>query len=454
MIFMNKMIKNKLKLLKIAVITGILLNSGIAFSQTIAPSADQKLYTKQDLKFDLLIPNVKPENIQIQTQNLPSGVSLRTLRKTEQYGETNGTLIELWYNFEKPGNYNDMPRLTILVQNRRRYFYYEPFKITENPANMLPRIVIEFENGTVIKSDDPIPSKAIFTAPVAQKINFRVNLQYATQLVQFNWDIPKDSIFTQTKTYEITEIKYREKNYTSDLIPVADFEWTALSKGLNAIPKMKLVATAYNGYRNELLLTNFAVNFVDAVSSENSNSEFDSMFDAAFSSSSDTQSENQKTEITYEDCQEILRLRHGEKFNIVKSLEFKKQRIELEESLDLPSEYDEYYAGFFVLSVLLFIVLLAFLIIFIKKRMSLMQIFITVMLIFSITAIIISTVHLSKSYGISTGAELYSIPEENLNSSGEISAGNRVQILEKAGNWYFVEMGSINGWTKSDNILE
>lgn len=453
MTFMNKIFKNKTKLLKIAVLAGILLNANLAFSQTIAPVSDQKLYTKQDLKFELLIPNSKPENIQIQTQTLPSGVSLRTLRKSEHYGEISGTLVELWYNFEKPGKY-DLPRLTVLVQNRRRYFYYEPFTITENPANMLPRIVIEFENGTIIKSDDPIPSKPLFNSPVGKKINFKVNLQYATQLVQFTWDIPKDSIFTQTKTYEITEIKYREKNYTSDLIPVADFEWTALSKGLNAIPKIRLVTTAYNGYRNELLLSNFAINFVDAVSSNQDNSNLNSIFDSAFDVTNENQPQNKKDAISLEQCQEILRLRHGEKFNIFKSYEFRKERIALEESLDLPSEYEEYYAGFFVLSLILFTILLVFLIIFIKKRMSLMQIFTTVLLIFSITAIIISTVRLSKNYGISTGTDLYSIPEENINSTGEISAGNRVQILEKAGNWYFVELGSINGWTKADNILE
>ncbi len=134
------------------------------FAQTIAPAENQKLYTKQDIKFELLIPNAHSSNVQILTPNLPYGVTLKTLRKSEQYGDVNGTLVELWFNFDKTGTY-DLPRLSVLVQNRRKYFYFEEFTISENPANMLPKIVIKFDNGTIITSDDKNSRKALFSTP-------------------------------------------------------------------------------------------------------------------------------------------------------------------------------------------------------------------------------------------------------------------------------------------------
>lgn len=421
------------------------------FAQTIAPAENQKLYTKQDIKFELLIPNAHSGNVQILTPNLPYGVTLKTLRKSEQYGDVNGTLVELWFNFDKTGTY-DLPRLSVLVQNRRKYFYFEEFTISENPANMLPKIVIQFDNGTTITSDDKSSKKALFSTPSGQKISFKVNLQYATQLVQFNWDIPKDSIFSQVKTYDITEIKYREKNYSSELIPVADFEWTPLSKGQNAMPKIKLTATGYSGYRNELSLPEFFINVTK--SEEKAQSDESDMFEQAFTEDSDLTDNEDFREITIDDCNEILELRHKEHSNFFYSSKYKKLRQTKEDVLGLSSNSDEFYLGFLYMSIGFLVIFIFLTVLAILKRKNVLILIFTVFIVISSIGTIYSLSQNSKKYGISAGCTLKSIPEDSATEIGSISIGNRVKILEKAGNWCFVELGTINGWAKSEEVLE
>ena len=181
------------------------------------------------------------------------------MRKIEDYDEE-GTILEIWYNFDKKGVYNLNP-LTVMIQDKRRTLSFEKITVTDDPAKMLPRIVIVFEDGTTVYSDEENIPNPLMSVPVGQKLKFTINLQYATQIFKFTWDIPKNSIFTQTKEYEITEVKYRERVYSHDLIPVADFEWTGLLEETEPFPKLKINATGYNGYRNELLLPDIQIRF-------------------------------------------------------------------------------------------------------------------------------------------------------------------------------------------------
>ena len=73
-------------------------------SLRIRPEDGQNLYTKTDIKFSVTIPNVRPAQVQVLSTDQQSDVTFRTMRKTENY-EENGTTIEIWYNFFKPGTY-------------------------------------------------------------------------------------------------------------------------------------------------------------------------------------------------------------------------------------------------------------------------------------------------------------------------------------------------------------
>ena len=143
---------------------------------SILPAEGEKLYAKKDIKFEVLLPDTKANSVQIQPPNEIQNVSLKTLRKSEIYGENTSTKIEIWYNFEKKGDYQ-LPPITILLQGRKRVLRFAKVKISENPENMLPRMIIEFSDGTTVSSDDNAPKKPVLSAKVGEKISFTLYLQ-------------------------------------------------------------------------------------------------------------------------------------------------------------------------------------------------------------------------------------------------------------------------------------
>lgn len=439
----------------------LLLSSNSLFSQvltyaevsalSIVPAENEKLYAKKDIKFEVLLPNTKANSVQIQPPNEIQNVSLKTLRKSEIYGETTSTKIEIWYNFEKKGDYQ-LPPITILLQGRKRVLRFAKVKISENPANMLPRMIIAFSDGTTVASDDNPPKKPVFSANVGEKLDFTIYLQYATQLVQFNWEIPKDSIFNQTKTYEFTEIKYREKKITDELIPIADFEWTALASGISSMPRMRLTATAYNGYRNDLLMPPFTIEFVQGNKVDNNFDVDELVFEDAFKADS-LKSKSPFTQISNSTCENLAQLRKDEHYKPAKYFSSKKQRIALEEELKLPSNQNEFNIAIFYFFLATTIILTALLVVFLKKKKNTPVVVLVVVLICSLTFLIVSSIKVSKKYAISKGATIYSIPEANASSISEIAPGNRIELLETIGDWYFVELGTISGWCNKYDVI-
>ena len=79
---------------------------------SIAPAENQSLYTKSDIKFEVLIPNAKADSIILQNASTPANVTMRTMRKSQEFGENEGTKIELWFNFEKKRRLQACPAFT------------------------------------------------------------------------------------------------------------------------------------------------------------------------------------------------------------------------------------------------------------------------------------------------------------------------------------------------------
>ena len=169
-----------------------------------------------------------------------------TLRKVESGG---GTKIEIWYQFTKTGTYKPKA-LTVKIKNSRRQLEFGTVTIGINPGEQLPLCVIKTPQG----------NNKNLTVRAGEKLEFSLCLQYALQLTQFTWELPKDSLFVQTKTYEFTQIKQREKLVSNELIPVSDFEWTPLLPGeINFIsnhpPKNKDRRTNITNYKTPSIFT-------------------------------------------------------------------------------------------------------------------------------------------------------------------------------------------------------
>lgn len=417
----------------------------------ITPEENQSFFTKTDIKFVLTIPNLDPSKIQVLPNTTKTDVYFKTIKKSSDY-ENNGTLIEIWYNFDKAGTYQ-LENLPVIIQNRQRSIQFQPVKILDDPSKQNPRIVIQFSNGTKIYSDHGLYEKPIFSAKAGQKLSFTINLQYATQLVNFKWDIPQDSIFTQTKTYEFTEVKYREKKPSTELIPVATFEWTVLSPGIHSMPKIKLTATGYSGYKNELLMPNVDISFEKTSSSSNSTSETH-IFDSAFSN---LQQENQlssQIQITNENCEQLAALYSKERNSVFTHYINKKNRQKYEEELKLPVNLNRFFSiGQLLGSILFFTGALIILLISIHEKKHLRILISSALLMLSMVPLIYTLIKRTEINGICKGCTIYSIPEENAEAFSEIGKGNNVTITESTDNWLYVQLGESGGWCKKDNII-
>ena len=420
-------------------------------SLRIIPTEEQKLYTKTDLKFSVTIPGVRPAQIQVLAADQKSDITFRSMRKLDNYDE-NGTTIELWYNFSKPGTFQLNP-LSVMIQNRRRSLSFESITVTEDPASKYPRIVIVFEDGTRVYSDETNYSSPVLSVKTGRKLHFTVYLQYAIQLFQFNWDIPKDSIFTCTREYEFTEVRHRERVYTHDLIPVAAFEWTGLLPGLQSLPKFKLNAAGYNGSRSDLYLPDIQIEFKKNSLDESSESD-NGIFSEAFYQEADTNEALEIVELSREDCKNLADLYSRESLAFLTYTKARKARLEFEKTHKIIATRNQIYPSVLLyISIILMILAIVFIIISLKKKHKIRSLIYTALLLIGLAGTIYCLFRRSEKYGISTGTKIYSIPQENAEASSEIRSGICVRILEKAGKWYYVEVGESGGWCSAENIF-
>ncbi len=438
----------------------LLLAAGKAFSQTLTlaqikqlsfkTEEGQNLYTKTDIKFSVTIPYVSPSQVQVLSANQQSDISFRSMRKTESY-EQKGTVIEIWYNFSNKGSFTLNP-LSLSIQNRSRTIKFEPVTITEDPATMNPRIVLTFEDGTKVYSDESDFKNPLLTVKTGRKLRFTVNLQYAMQLVQFNWEIPKDSIFTCVQQYEFTEVRHRERVYSHSLIPVASFEWTGLVEGPQALPKIRLNAAGYNGYRSELLMPQIIIDFKDDGPVAESISDSD-IFDAAFYQESSLEESKIIIPLTSEECQLLADLYSREHNGFFTYIKARRDRINFENEHGIVASTNQIFPSILLyVSLVVLIASIVCLIIAIRRKHKIRTLLFIILLLLSLAVLTYCSVRRHERYGISTACKLYSIPQANADSVSELASGSRVRIFERTGQWYYIEMGESGGWCRADQI--
>ena len=414
------------------------------------PEEGQNLYTKTDLKFTVTIPNVRAAQVQVLATTQEQDITFRTIRKSDDYKE-NGTLIEVWYNFAKEGKYTPSP-IPMLIQNRRRSISFEPVTVTVDPSTMNPRIVLAFEDGTKVYSDDLFSTDPVLKIPTGKKMKLTVNLQYATQLTQFSWDLPKDSIFTCIKEYEFTETRYRERVYSHTLIPVASFEWTGLIPGIQKIPTFRLNAVGYSGSRTELRMPGFFLEFTESVITENSENE-DDIFSAAFFQEEEGDTSLEATILTREECQTLADYYTREHNEFLLYPKARQNRINYEESCGLLVSPNPIFPSvLFYIAIIIILTSIVFMIIAIRKKHKIRTLAFIVLLVIGLAILIYCAVRKNERYGICSGCKIYSIPQANAESVSDVSAGSRVRILEDTGKWYYIEVGESGGWCKTDDI--
>ena len=119
--------KSKYRLFIRLLILGVLFfNAANVFSQSlrekinsleISPAENQDLYIKSDIKFEVELPDVNPNSVQVRSADFGENVNLKSLRKSESIGKSTSTKIEFWLSFDKVGVYK-FAKLPLLINGR------------------------------------------------------------------------------------------------------------------------------------------------------------------------------------------------------------------------------------------------------------------------------------------------------------------------------------------------
>lgn len=420
---------------------------------TINP-VDERNYAGQECCFVLKIPYAKAETVQASIPDLPGGVNFVSLRRSDYSEDESGTKIELWLSFSEAGRYN-LRVMRIAVGGKIYSLKFPPVEILENPKDMLPQLVVVFDNGErLLQTRKSLPQKkAVFSAPAGTKLNFTVYLQYAVQLVSFCWSVPKDSLFSETKRFDLAKNSSRSTEFSEELIPVASFEWQPLTEGDMFLPEMQFYTTSYNGARVELSLPDAFISVTEARSeaetiSESGEKYFSNAFDESFPDGKTSVPER----ISRSDCEKIAFLRSLER----NSLPFSKasaERKDFEVSLGISSEDSE--LDYFVLWLFLCLSLISLSILFVSVILRKIQGILasSVFGMFFLVSSAILLFSLKAETGIFAGGKISPVPEKSAQSVEAISSGKKVRIEQKAGEWIYIRAGSASGWTDSENVI-
>ena len=417
-------------------------------------TVNENNFSSTDCAFELKIPYVKSDVVQAQIPDLPSGVNFVSLRRSEYSDVESGTKIELWLNFSESGRYN-LRVLRVLINNRLYYIPFEPVVISDNPRNMLPQLVVDFDNGVelVQQHRGRQQNKAVFTTYTGNSLKFTVSLQYAVQIISYNWSVPKNALFSELECYDITKGTLRSSEFSEEKIPVATFEWEPLVTGNLYLPELRIIATSYNGTRVELTLPDSYINVLKGEVNSHKNAGYDNIFAYAFTKTIKNSVKSQRTVVTPKECETIAQLRSHERINLPFGSVYKQRKnaekmAGIEESSNEPTWYALwFYLGGLVLCIILLIIFI------VTKKLRGILIFVSLSILLGVASVIQIT-RLTESYAVFIGGNISSVPEKSVEAVISIESGKRVKIVQKAGPWVYVEYGSTGGWVTNDNIYE
>ena len=221
-------------------------------SLLVVRSVEKMNFTAQETCFSLEIPDVKPSRIQTQMPLLPSSIGFISSRRMDYVSESgeHGTRLEYWFTFREKGSVM-IPPLEISVDGRNYKIPFEKVYVYENPKTVMPEMIIKFSNGKNISTENKNETVELIAG---ESINFVVFIQYAVQVQQFSWTLPKDSLFREIQRFDITKGVSRGSIFSPEEIPVAEFEWVPLASGEIGLPAIQMKVTTYAGRQTDMYM--------------------------------------------------------------------------------------------------------------------------------------------------------------------------------------------------------
>ncbi len=413
-------------------------------------------FTGMENSCTLEIPGLSPSEIgQTELPIFPAGTQLISLKKEEflQDGSSKtGTRFHFWFSFTGSGEFAPDP-FTVKIGWKTYKIPFEKVTVFENPSTIMPQMKIEFPG----KDAEQKNGVKVFHADVGEKIRLNVNLCYFVQIMNFKWTIPADSIFKQTGRFSALDLTSpRSSEFSPEAVPVATFLWQPLVKGEYSSPAFELTATAYNGSRIKVPLPLFKVivserKLVATLSQEKSG---ESLLNSAFTEIQETlPSQNEKAELSLDDCKKLVQLRADERHALPFS-SARQLRRQKEAYFGIESSANEAQIfPCFLFALLAFIFLLVALIfLFFKKyRRAVTSFFLTLA---AFAGFLVFFYKASADFALCYGGKISPVPEEESSVFRNLASGERVKILERAGNWVYVSAAGEHGWVLSENIFE
>ena len=421
---------------------------------TIVPK-DDIFFTNKEAQFILKIPQVLPNDVQTELPNFPEGVVFNSSKKNDYLSEDGrmGAEIDLWFTFRKTGIV-EMPPLIIYVKGRRHSIKFKQVEVYENPRTILPRLTLMFDNGTLVGEDNK--KNPSITLEKDKTVRFTLYLQYAIQAQQFAWNIPKDSLFRETKRYNMESISERASEFSTRKVPVADFEWTPFAAGPTSLPEIRMMAVAYSGRSVYLTTPDCLVTITsqgkDKKIENAAPDESESVYAYAWAEDAADKTQNEKKIVSPFDCAEVAKLRSMERRSFFNASKIRAERIAAEEAIGLQNTENEPLATILLMLLGLdgTLLALALVLALLKKRFEAAIVGVVALATIFITALDANTV--MQRRGVIVGGEICPVPEDSAMTKTAVSGGSRVLIKEEVQNWYYIVYNENGGWIRKENL--
>ena len=365
--------------------------------------------------FTLEIPGYLPTRINLLVQSTPENVTVESTSKEEYVKNgVRGTLIKLNFRFSKSGKYT-IPSLALRVDWWSTSVKFNPITVYDNPILMEP----------VLSSD--LPKNLEVGKPTA----FTVYGKFFNELTNINFEL--DTKVILTKNRDIEPLPYHIGTFSTETYPIAEFTVIPLEEGSFSLPPIYGVFRNYAGNTVSIALENQKIKSVKQITQGTEETSEQQLFEKEFNASfPDAYKENIVTSVLTP---------VDESHVILKSLksEVNQKRIFIILTIVL--------AVFFLICLTLFMVF-AFL-----KRKNLMITFLSLALTFLIATISLSVLA-NKKEAISLGCSVKTVPEQNSNTVMQLSAGDKIHILDAISNWYSIESeDGRRGWIYQDQCI-
>ncbi len=437
------------------------LNPDSLYENLLLKADKEYFFTQQENGFTLIIPKADSSKIRTELPEFPAGVKLVSSLREEYIDkdDNHGTTIHFWFTFTDTGRV-ELPALTVKIDNHKYRVEFEDVDVYENPSLINPRLCIEFEGqaGENFISKSP-EGEEMLNIPAGSWVDISVYVQFATQIYNFDYQLPKNSIFNEVQRWESIDEKEVAEGFSLKKFPVGKFRWKPLVEGNYGLPQVSVNAIAYNGARKTISLPEMKVTVLPPLIDESSaidtsGDSGDGVFEQAFTRPEDSSLSSRFDFSSASYCKSLAQARSQERHSFPWNSMVILNRQFTETEVGISSPQNEPSIPLLKLLILVFALFFITMIVLLFFRHLRTSLFFGFMAALCFVGALSISVQLLPEYGIFAGNNISSIPENKSASVHAVVPGQRVRLMEKAGDWIYIECSDYSGWVLKDTVYK